>query len=109
MNIALQLLVSIGKAVEFVLSPLNALIGGARFGTTAIPALANGGVTTGATLAQIGEAGPEAILPLDTFFTQMGTMMERANESVVNAIKEQKLQTRITNKQLEIVSTPANT
>jgi hypothetical protein len=109
LNIALQLLVSIGKAVEFVLSPLNALIGGTRFGTTAIPALANGGVTTGATLAQIGEAGPEAILPLDTFFTQMSSMMEKSNESVVNAIKEQKLQTRITNKQIEIVSTPANT
>ncbi len=36
-------------------------------------------------------------------------MMERSNESVVNAIKEQKLQTRITNKQLEIVSTSPNT
>lgn len=108
LNIVLQVLVGIGKALEILLSPINAIIGGGGT-TTAIPALANGGVTTAATLAQIGEAGPEAILPLDTFFTQMGTMMERANESVVSAIKEQKLQTRITNNQLEIVSTPANT
>lgn len=30
-----------------------------------IPTLANGGITTGATLAQIGEAGTEAVLPLE--------------------------------------------
>lgn len=30
-----------------------------------IPTLANGGVTTGSTLAQIGEAGREAVLPLE--------------------------------------------
>ncbi len=30
-----------------------------------LPRLANGGITTGATLAEIGEAGREAVLPLD--------------------------------------------
>jgi hypothetical protein len=30
-----------------------------------IPALASGGITTGPTLAMIGEAGPEAVIPLD--------------------------------------------
>jgi len=30
-----------------------------------LPRLANGGITTGATLAEIGEAGREAVLPLE--------------------------------------------
>jgi phage-related minor tail protein len=30
-----------------------------------IPALADGGIVTGPTLALIGEAGPEAVIPLD--------------------------------------------
>lgn len=37
-------------------------------GQTLIPALANGGIVTGATLALIGEAGPEAVVPLDGRF-----------------------------------------
>ena len=85
-----------------------ALLAGVGTAIASIPKMAEGGITTGTTLAQIGEAGPEAVLPLDTFFTQMSVMMEKSNESVVNAIKEQKLQTRITNNQLEIVSTPSN-
>jgi hypothetical protein len=35
-----------------------------------IPALADGGIVTGPTLALIGEAGPEAVIPLD----RMGSM-----------------------------------
>ena len=85
-----------------------ALLAGVGAAIASVPKMAEGGITTGTTLAQIGEAGPEAVLPLDTFFTQMSVMMEKSNESVVNAIKEQKLQTRITNNQLEIVSTPSN-
>ena len=38
--------------------------------TTSIPAMANGGIVTGPTLALIGEAGPEAVVPL----SQMGNM-----------------------------------
>jgi hypothetical protein len=38
--------------------------------TSGIPAMANGGIVTGPTLALIGEAGPEAVVPL----SQMGNM-----------------------------------
>ena len=31
----------------------------------AVPAMAKGGIVTGPTLALIGEAGPEAVVPLD--------------------------------------------
>lgn len=49
------------------------VIGGKSFGPhnfpevprAPIPQLANGGITTGATLAEIGEAGREAVLPLE--------------------------------------------
>lgn len=49
------------------------VIGGKSFGPhnypevprAPIPKLANGGITTGATLAEIGEAGREAVLPLE--------------------------------------------
>jgi hypothetical protein len=36
-----------------------------------IPMLAAGGIVTGPTLAMIGEAGPEAVIPLDRM-SQMG-------------------------------------
>jgi hypothetical protein len=45
---------NLGVDVDFVLS------GG-------IPALADGGIVTGPTLALIGEAGPEAVVPLDRY------------------------------------------
>lgn len=48
------------------------VIGGNKFGlniptinNVSLPRLANGGITTGSTLANIGEAGREAILPLE--------------------------------------------
>lgn len=40
-------------------------IGGKGFDVPEIPMLANGGIVTGPTLAMIGEAGPEAVIPLD--------------------------------------------
>ena len=40
-------------------------IGGKGFDIPDIPMLANGGIVTGPTLAMIGEAGPEAVIPLD--------------------------------------------
>lgn len=39
-------------------------IGGAGFNVPEIPKLADGGIVTGPTLALIGEAGPEAVVPL---------------------------------------------
>lgn len=40
-------------------------IGGKGFDVPNIPELANGGIVTSPTLAMIGEAGPEAVIPLD--------------------------------------------
>ena len=45
-------------------------IGGKGFAMPDIPMLAAGGIVTGPTLAMIGEAGPEAVIPLD----RMGQM-----------------------------------
>ncbi len=45
-------------------------IGGKGFDVPNIPELAKGGIVTGPTLAMIGEAGPEAVVPLD----RMGSM-----------------------------------
>lgn len=45
-------------------------IGGKGFDMPDIPMLAAGGIVTGPTLAMIGEAGPEAVIPLD----RMGQM-----------------------------------
>jgi len=42
-------------------------VGGMRLDTPNIPMLAKGGVVTGPTLAMIGEAGPEAVVPLDRY------------------------------------------
>lgn len=47
-------------------------IGGKGFDVPNIPELANGGIVTGPTLALIGEAGPEAVVPLDRA-NSMGT------------------------------------
>ncbi len=43
-----------------------------------ITALARGGVTTGPTLGLIGEAGPEAVLPLDGLYEQLTKAFEEA-------------------------------
>ena len=45
-------------------------IGGKGFDVPDIPMLAEGGIVTGPTLAMIGEAGPEAVIPL----SKAGTM-----------------------------------
>ena len=90
--------------------PINAMFSG--LGGGAMPSMptlfAEGGLVTRPTMGVVGEAGPEAIFPLDTFFSQMMSMFERVNKPLVDAIKQQKLHTRITNNQLEIASTPSN-
>jgi hypothetical protein len=40
-------------------------IGGKGFDVPDIPMLANGGIVSQATLAVVGESGPEAVIPLD--------------------------------------------
>jgi hypothetical protein len=55
-----------------------------------VPAMANGGIVTGPTLALIGEAGPEAVVPLDRA-GGMGGVTINVNggdpEAVVNALR----------------------
>jgi hypothetical protein len=61
---------TIGK-VQIKIPDIIGLPGrGQSFGVPKIPMLADGGVVTGPTLALIGEAGPEAVVPLD----RMGSM-----------------------------------
>jgi hypothetical protein len=69
-------------------------IGGKGFDMPDIPMLAAGGIVTGPTLAMIGEAGPEAVIPLDRM-SQMGGSGTTVNinvnggdpQSVVNALR----------------------
>jgi hypothetical protein len=49
---------------------IGGLGGGLMNELKGVPAMANGGIVTGPTLALIGEAGPEAVVPLD----RMGSM-----------------------------------
>ncbi len=52
-------------ALSFKVPGWVPLIGGKGFDVPDIPLLAEGGIVTGPTLAMIGEAGPEAVIPLD--------------------------------------------
>lgn len=55
------------NAINGLIDMINTLPGVSlgRLGNISLPRLAQGGVTTGATTALIGEAGTEAVLPLD--------------------------------------------
>ena len=48
-----------------------------RIGTLHLPRLAEGGVLNGAQTVIAGEAGPEAIIPLDKLFAQMDRMADK--------------------------------
>jgi hypothetical protein len=67
-------------------------LGGKGFDVPNIPMLAEGGIVTSATLAMIGEKGPEAVIPLDRM-GQMGGNSVTINvnggdpQSVVNALR----------------------
>jgi hypothetical protein len=67
-------------------------LGGKGFDVPNIPMLAQGGIVTSATLAMIGEKGPEAVIPLDRM-GQMGgnNVTIHVNggdpQSVVNALR----------------------
>jgi SLT domain-containing protein len=66
-----------------------------------IPGLASGGIVTGPTIALIGEAGPEAVIPLDrgmragsgttinlTVNAGMGTNGAEVGRQIVDALKQ---------------------
>lgn len=54
----------------------NFSLGLSTISTVSIPRLANGGITTGSTLANIGEAGREAVIPLERNTEWMDTFAE---------------------------------
>ena len=74
-----QVITVVEKAINGIITKINTIswkipdwvpkFGGDRFGfnfrTVSIPRLAEGGIATRSTLANVGEAGKEAILPLD--------------------------------------------
>ena len=68
-------------------------IGGKGFDMPDIPMLANGGIVTGPTLAMIGEAGPEAVIPLNRMGSMGGGNNVTINvnggdpQAVVNALR----------------------
>ena len=55
---------TVGK-LSFKVPSWVPLIGGKGFDVPDIPMLGDGGIVTSATLAMIGESGPEAVIPLD--------------------------------------------
>lgn len=55
---------TVGK-LSFKVPTWVPIIGGKKFDVPDIPTLAEGGIVTGPTLALIGEAGPEAVIPLN--------------------------------------------
>ena len=70
-------------------------IGGNKFSVPDIPELANGGIVTSPTLAMIGEAGPEAVVPLDragglgnvTININANVADARLGDVIVNALR----------------------
>jgi hypothetical protein len=82
---------SVGK-IKFTVPGWVPGIGGKGFDMPNIPMLADGGIVTGPTLALIGEAGPEAVVPLDRMGGMGGNNVTiHVNggdpQSVVNALR----------------------
>lgn len=85
---------TIGK-LKFAVPDWVPVIGGKGFSVPDIPQLANGGIVTGPTLAMIGEAGPEAVIPLDkaggfgnvTININATVADERLGDVIVNALR----------------------
>ena len=74
---------TIGK-VSFEIPDWVPKIGGKGFSVPNIPMLAQGGIVTGPTLALIGEAGPEAVIPLDRMGGMGGGINITVNASLVS-------------------------
>ena len=82
---------SVGK-IKFTVPSWVPGVGGKGFDMPNIPMLADGGIVTGPTLALIGEAGPEAVVPLDRMGSMGGgNVTINVNggdpQSVVNALR----------------------
>jgi hypothetical protein len=82
---AINYLIEKAVGASKYLGPIGAVVG-AVAGDNAriphIPALANGGIVQSATLALIGEAGPEAVIPLD----RMGSMGGDVNITIQTGV-----------------------
>ena len=65
------------NAISFEIPSWVPKIGGSSFSPNIaeIPQLAEGGIVQSPTIAEVGEAGPEAVVPLDTFFSKVGDMV----------------------------------
>ena len=108
LNIVLKLLVGIGKVLEFVLAPFNAIFRGINTGLEGVAtptALATGGIVTGPTNALVGEGGPEAVVPLDDFNRRLDSLKAEMT-GVKDAIMSLQLTTKITNRDLNVILTP---
>jgi len=109
LNIVLKLLVGIGKILEFVLAPFNAIFRGINTGLEGVAtptALATGGIVTGPTNALVGEGGPEAVVPLDDFNRRLDSLKAEMT-GVKDAIMSLQLTTKITNRDLNVILTPS--
>jgi hypothetical protein len=81
---ALNSLIRGAVGVSKYLGPVGAVIGatGKGFQIDHIPMLAQGGIVSSPTLAMIGEAGPEAVIPLD----RMGSMGGGVNITIQTGV-----------------------
>jgi len=61
-------------------------LGGKGFDVPNIPELANGGLVMQPTLALVGEAGPEAVVPLDRMGQMGGNVTINVNGGDPNAV-----------------------
>lgn len=85
-NMANSIIIGVNKVLEALNSvgfDMPDWLGGGTFhpnlqtlSTISIPRLANGGITTGSTLANIGEAGREAVLPLENNLSYLEPLAE---------------------------------
>ena len=108
LNIVIKLLVGVGKVLEFVMKPFNAIFRGINTGLEGIAtptALASGGIVTGPTNAMVGEGGAEAVVPLDDFNRRLDSLKSEMT-GVKDAIMSLQLTTKITNRDLNVILTP---
>lgn len=78
---------TVGK-LKFEIPDWVPLLGGKGFSVPNIPKLADGGVVTSPTLALIGEAGPEAVIPLDRMGSGATNVVINVNGGDPNAVVE---------------------